>query len=61
MIDSKLLDVLACPACRGDVEYDVKNEKLICTECKKVYPVVNGIPVMLVEKSEIASEDVSEK
>ena len=52
MIDTKLLEILACPACRGDIEYDAKNEKIICTECKKVYPVTDGIPVMLVDEAE---------
>ncbi len=52
MIDTKLLDILACPACKGDVEYDARNEKIICTECKKKYPVKDGIPVMLVEEAE---------
>ena len=52
MIDTKLLDILACPACKGDVEYDARNEKIICTECKKKYPVRDGIPVMLVEEAE---------
>jgi uncharacterized protein YbaR (Trm112 family) len=55
MIDTKLLEILACPACKGDVEYDAKNEKLICVECRRKYPVRDGIPVMLVEESEIES------
>ncbi len=52
MIDTKLLEILACPACRGDVEYDMKNEKIICVECGRKYPVKDGIPVMLVEEAE---------
>ncbi|MBN1498539.1 MAG: Trm112 family protein [Spirochaetes bacterium] len=52
MIDSKLLEILACPECREDVEYDAKNEKLICTGCGLKYPVKNGIPVMIVEEAE---------
>ena len=51
MIDTKLLDILACPECRGDVEYDAKNEKLTCVECGKQYSVIDGIPVMLKEES----------
>lgn len=52
MIDTKLLEILACPACKGDVEYDAKNEKIICVDCGRKYPVKEGIPVMLVEESE---------
>ena len=52
MIDTKLLESLACPACRGDVEYDMKNEKIVCLECGRKYPVKEGIPVMLVDEAE---------
>ena len=47
MIDHKLLDILACPVCRGDVEYDKKEDMLTCVECRRFYPVKDGIPVML--------------
>lgn len=50
MIDTKLLDILACPRCRGDVEYNAKDEKLTCIECEKQYPVIEGIPVMLIDE-----------
>jgi uncharacterized protein len=52
MIDTKLLDILACPSCKGDVEYDAKNSKIICIECHRKYPVKNNIPIMLIEESE---------
>jgi uncharacterized protein YbaR (Trm112 family) len=55
MIDTKLLEILACPACKGDVEYDTKNEKLICVDCKRKYPVKDGIPVMLIDEAEMPS------
>jgi uncharacterized protein YbaR (Trm112 family) len=59
MIDSKILDILACPVCKGDVEYSAKDEVLICVDCKREYKVVNGIPVMLYEPpdDESAPED----
>ncbi len=50
MIDQDLLKILACPACRGEVEF--KSEKIICTKCGRRYPVRNGIPVMLVDEAE---------
>jgi hypothetical protein len=52
MIDTKLLDILACPACRGDVEYDTRAEKIICVDCGRRYPIKDGIPVMLIDESE---------
>ena len=49
MIDSKLLDILACPFCREDLNYDARSETLSCTGCGRTYKVENGIPVMTVE------------
>lgn len=51
MIDKGLLSILACPACRGDVEE--KNGKVVCAGCGRQYPVRNGIPIMLVEEAEL--------
>jgi hypothetical protein len=50
MIDEKLLSILACPACQGDVE--LKEEKIVCRKCGRKYPVKNGVPIMLVEQAE---------
>ena len=52
MIDTKLMEILACPACKGDVEYLAREEIIRCIECGKVYPVKEGIPIMLVEEAE---------
>ena len=50
MIDKELLDILACPSCKGDVEE--QNEKIVCRQCGLKYPVRDGIPVMLVDEAE---------
>jgi uncharacterized protein YbaR (Trm112 family) len=52
MIDTKMLEILACPACKGDVEYNMRDEKIICVGCGLKYPVKDGIPVMLVDEAE---------
>jgi len=52
MIDKKLLEILACPKCKGDLEYDEKNDRLICKKCKLAYPIKDGIPIMLIEEAE---------
>ncbi|MFH0871697.1 MAG: Trm112 family protein [bacterium] len=52
MIKKELLEILACPACKGEVYLDAEKEKIICKACKKRYPVRDGIPVMLVEEAE---------
>lgn len=50
MIDKELLDILACPACKSDVE--LKGDKIVCKKCAKKYPIRNGIPVMLIDQTE---------
>ena len=50
MIDSKLLEILACPECKGDVEE--KEGRIVCQQCGNKYPIKNGIPVMLVDEAE---------
>jgi len=47
MIDKKLLALLACPACQGDVQ--LNGDKIVCTKCKRIYPIIDGIPVLLVD------------
>ena len=55
VIDEKLLEILACPACDDRPPVKLKGEKLVCEKCKRAYPIRDGIPVMLVEEAEIES------
>ena len=50
MVKKELLDILACPACKGEVKEE--NEKIVCTKCGRKYPIEDDIPVMLVEEAE---------
>lgn len=50
MIDKELLEILACPACYGEVE--LKKDRVICKRCGKKYPVREGIPIMLIDEAE---------
>ena len=50
-IEKELLEILACPLCKGDVIYDKANNELICSEAKQAYPVKDGIPVMLIDEA----------
>ena len=51
MLSEKLLEMLACPKCKGEVTYDRSNDKVTCEPCKLAYPVRDGIPVMLVDEA----------
>lgn len=51
-ISPQLLEVLVCPKCRSPLEYQAgPPEVLICRESKLVYPVRDGIPILLVEEA----------
>ena len=52
MLSKELLDILVCPQCKGDLEYDTQNEKLRCHACRLAYPIQEDIPIMLVEEAE---------
>lgn len=54
IISKDLLDILACPLCKKDVElieYKTGEHGLRCAECKKIYPIRDGIPVMLIDEA----------
>ncbi|MEE9555107.1 MAG: Trm112 family protein [candidate division Zixibacteria bacterium] len=52
MLSEKLLEILACPKCKGDLVYDKDNNKLICESCRLKYNIEDDIPIMLIEEAE---------
>lgn len=52
MISPELLEVLACPKCKQKVELNEDGSALVCQSDRLRYPIVDGIPVMLVEEAE---------
>jgi uncharacterized protein YbaR (Trm112 family) len=57
MLDKKLIDILACPLCKGNLRYQKEPEELICKVDGLAYPVRDGIPVMLEEEARELSTD----
>jgi uncharacterized protein len=51
-----LLAILACPACKGELEYDRVNERLTCHACRLRYAIEDDIPIMIVESAERIGE-----
>ncbi len=56
-ISQDLLEILACPVCKVKVELKSDGSALKCPECKRVYPVRDNIPVMLVDEATIEDEE----
>lgn len=46
-MDKSLLEILACPVCKGELIYDLPNQELLCRFDRLAYPIINDIPVML--------------
>jgi uncharacterized protein len=52
-IDPKLLEILACPLCKTPVVPTADGGGLKCAQCRRVYPIRDDIPVMLVDQATI--------
>jgi uncharacterized protein YbaR (Trm112 family) len=60
-MDKKLLDLLACPVCKGPLIYLEDDQELVCRGDRLAYPVRDAIPIMLVEEArEIPPEELSQ-
>ena len=46
-----LLEILACPVCKGELLYDQANQELICRFDRVAFPIINDIPVMLEDEA----------
>lgn len=50
-IDKKLLEILACPKCKGEIRLNETEDGLICDACKLLYEIKDGIPIMLIDEA----------
>jgi len=55
VISPDLLEILACPKCHTKIEFR-DPDKLYCPNCKVLYPIVDGIPVLLIEEGKPESD-----
>ncbi len=51
MINKDLLDILACPQCKGPVKLTEEENGLVCDKCRLLYEIIDDIPVMLIDKA----------
>ncbi len=56
-MEKKLLDILACPLCKGELKYDKNEQELICKFDGLAYPIRENIPVMLEQEARTLSTD----
>lgn len=53
IVSKELLDILACPQCKGEVVPNEQQDKLICNTCQLAYPIRDDIPVMIIDEAEL--------
>ncbi|MDO8932284.1 MAG: Trm112 family protein [Rhodocyclaceae bacterium] len=50
-MDSRLLEILVCPVCKGPLDFRKAASELVCKACRLAYPVKDDIPVMLADEA----------
>jgi uncharacterized protein YbaR (Trm112 family) len=61
MISKELLEILACPKCKGPVVLTEKDDGLVCNSCRLLYEIRDGIPVMLIDEAKKLEEGNNDK
>ena len=61
MLDKKLLSILVCPLCKGNLIYNKSSKELICLGDALAYPIKDDVPVMLSNKARQISLEEREK
>ena len=56
MISQELLDILACPKCKGELTLTEKKDGLVCENCKLLYEIRDDIPIMLIDEAKKLTE-----
>jgi uncharacterized protein YbaR (Trm112 family) len=50
-ISKELLEILACPKCKGDIRLNETGDGLICDQCRLIYEIKDDIPIMLIDEA----------
>ena len=50
-ISQELLEILACPKCKGEIHVNSSDDGLVCDACRLMYPIREDIPVMLIDEA----------
>ena len=59
-ISKELFDILACPKCKGEIYLNEAEDGLICDNCKLMYRIEDGIPIMLIDEATKISERIKD-
>ena len=51
-VSQELLDILACPKCKGNLHLTDRQDGLVCNACHLLFPIKDDIPIMLIEEAQ---------
>lgn len=57
MIKKELLEILACPKCKGPVELNAEGNGIVCRPCRLWYEIRDDIPIMLIDEAKPLTDD----
>jgi len=56
MLNKELLEILACPKCKGPVQLNDREDGLVCESCRLLYEISDDIPIMLIDEAKPLEE-----
>ena len=59
-MDKQLLNILACPSCKAKLVLDETSQELICRFEKLAFPIQDGVPLLVLERSRTFSDNIDE-
>jgi uncharacterized protein len=60
-MDSRLLEILVCPICKGPLQYRKSEQELVCRPCRLAFAIRDDIPIMLEDEARKLTADDVEK
>ena len=56
-MDTRLLEILACPICKGPLQFHREDALLVCRADRLAFPIRDGVPVMLEDEARVLNPD----
>jgi uncharacterized protein YbaR (Trm112 family) len=50
-LSRQLLEILACPKCKGEIAFDESQKQIVCHACQMAFPIRDDIPIMLIDEA----------
>ena len=58
-LDKDLIKILVCPITKSNLIYDKENNELISKEAGLVFPIINGVPILIIDEARNLKKDLS--